>query len=183
MTISNEYKLINPYIEGSFKTNIKSKNAARAGKKFYKNLSKHFSNNLDEYYFTIQDTKSGLLSHFQVKEKVDTNKFSMERNSVIDINLKFKMFSGGFPDEINNKLVNTVNGLIEQSGGFIDFSDSSDDELFNNTLPITRYVYFHMPYYKLVGLTAIDAARLYIPCFHYPILPVTEIRVDFYRWF
>ena len=53
----NTYRLINPHIKGEFKTSLKSKNSIEAGKKFYKNLSEHFNNNIPEFYFTIQKLK------------------------------------------------------------------------------------------------------------------------------
>ena len=69
--MSNTYKLVNPYIKGEFKTKLKTKNSIDAAKKFYKNLSEHFNNNVPRYYFTIQKGSSGKgkYYHFEVREK------------------------------------------------------------------------------------------------------------------
>jgi len=37
--MSNTYTLINPHIEGNFKTKIKAKNSVLAAEQFYNNLS------------------------------------------------------------------------------------------------------------------------------------------------
>ncbi len=69
--MSNKYKLVNPYIKGEFETKIDAKNSLEAAKKFYNNLSEHFSNGVPNFYFTIQKGGSGKgkFYHFQVKEK------------------------------------------------------------------------------------------------------------------
>ena len=53
----NTYKLINPYIKGTFESKLEANNSIEAAKTFYKNLSEHFNNNVPKFYFTIQDTK------------------------------------------------------------------------------------------------------------------------------
>ncbi len=69
--MSNNYKLVNPYIKGEFETKLTAKNSLEAAKTFYKNLSEHFSNNVPKFYFTIQKGGSGKgkFYHFEVKEK------------------------------------------------------------------------------------------------------------------
>jgi len=75
--MSNTYKLVNPYIKGDgFETKIGAKNSLEAAKSFYKSLSEHMSNNVPQFYFTIQKGggKKGKFYHFLVKEKkVDDN--------------------------------------------------------------------------------------------------------------
>lgn len=66
----NSYILVNPQVEGTFKSKIKSTNSLAAANTFYKNLSEHFSNSVPEFYFSIQKGSSGdgKLYHFKVKE-------------------------------------------------------------------------------------------------------------------
>ena len=45
----NTYKLVNPYVKGEFKKNIKAKNSIEAAKIFYKNLSEHFNNSIPKF--------------------------------------------------------------------------------------------------------------------------------------
>ena len=67
----NSYKLVNPYVKGEFKKNIKAKNSIEAAKVFYKNLSEHFNNSIPKFYFSIQKGGSGKgkYYHFEVQEK------------------------------------------------------------------------------------------------------------------
>ena len=52
--MANTYVLVNPHINGSVETKIKADNSLQAAKKAYKNVSKHFNNNIPKFYFTLQ---------------------------------------------------------------------------------------------------------------------------------
>lgn len=66
----NSYVLVNPNIEGKFKSKIKAKNSLEASHIFYKNLSEHFNNSVPSFHFTIQKgtSRKGAFYHFEVKE-------------------------------------------------------------------------------------------------------------------
>jgi translation initiation factor 6 (eIF-6) len=50
----NSYVLVNPHIEGNFKSKIKARNSNEAANIFYKNLSEHFNNFVPKFNFSIQ---------------------------------------------------------------------------------------------------------------------------------
>ncbi len=189
MSSKNAYRLINPYIEGSIDTVVNSKNSSGAGRKLYKIISNQFTNHVDDFYMTIQNAETKELSHFKIGEKRD--------GGTIDYNL-IKLDEHFSPD-IEKKLVANVDKLSKQSGGrhhkhrsYDDDDDSSSDSDSDSdyrgyygyqTQPISRFVYFYLPYYKLnaVGLSPIDASRIFMPMFGLPINPSLEIRFDLYR--
>ena len=72
--MANTYTLVNPHISGSVDTKIKADNSLQAAKKAYKNLAKHFNNNIPKFYFTIQKGSAGKYYHFEVKEKKEEEK-------------------------------------------------------------------------------------------------------------
>lgn len=71
----NTYVLVNPHIEGDFKSKIKARNSNEAGNLFYKSLSEHFNNSVPKFHFTIQKGSSGegKYYHFEVKENRQDN--------------------------------------------------------------------------------------------------------------
>jgi hypothetical protein len=107
----NNYRLVNPHIEGELKTTLKSANSMNAAKTFYKNLSEHFNNNIPSFYFTIQKGTSGngKYYHFVVKESKNKNEvdFKVEPYVISDNNL-----TEGF-----KKRLDTFKSKFEQAGG------------------------------------------------------------------
>jgi hypothetical protein len=72
--MSNTYRLVNPHIEGEFNESTKANNSMIAAKKFYKNLSQHFNNNIPKFYFTIQKGTSGKGKYYHFQSKENRNK-------------------------------------------------------------------------------------------------------------
>jgi hypothetical protein len=181
MTSKNAYRLINPYIEGSIDTVVDSKNSFGAGKRLYKAISDHFTNHVDDFYMTIQNAETKELSHFKINEKRD--------GKTIDFNLV--KLDDKFAPDIEKKLVANVDKLTKQSGGGFDDDSSSSDsdsdyrEYNIYQQPISRFVYFYLPYYKLnaIGLSPLDASRIFMPMFGLPVNPTLEVRFDLYRYF
>jgi len=110
--MSNSYTLVNPFIQGDFKSTIKAKNSILAAKSFYKNLSEHFNNSIPKFYFSIQKGGSGngKYYHFIVKEKKEKND-----------EVKFNVESYDLPKEeainIFKKNLSTFKNKFEQAGG------------------------------------------------------------------
>lgn len=190
MPEKDAYRLINPYIEGSFNTVVHASNSFSGGKKIYKNLSSFFKNQVDNFYMTIQNIETKDLSHFVVNEKNGKDGA---------IGYVITKFDGKMSPDLEKKLLNTIDKTSKQSGGkhrrhrlldddsSSDSSSSSDDTNYFRfrPQPITRFTYFYLPYYKLnmVGLSPIDMARFYLPIFSFPVNPSIEVRFDFYRGF
>ncbi|AGF85435.1 hypothetical protein QJ854_gp347 [Moumouvirus goulette] len=182
MPEKNTYRLLNPYIEGTMDTVVKARNSFSAGKKLYNTISNYFTNHVDDFYMTLQNVETGQLSHFKIGERRD-------ENGAVDFEM-IKLDKNFTPD-LEKQLINNVNKIDKQSGGRknIDDSDtefSSESECFRFPLqPITKFIYFYLPYYKLnlVGLNPLDIARIFMPTFGFIYNPSIEIRFDLYRYF
>jgi len=78
-----EYILVNPVIGGSLKTSFSGKNNLEAANKAYVAVSEYFNNNVPEFYFTLQESKSNKTiigggkasdyKHYLVKERKKNN--------------------------------------------------------------------------------------------------------------
>ncbi|ANB50505.1 hypothetical protein [Powai lake megavirus] len=182
MSEKNTYRLLNPYIEGTVDTVVKSRNSFSAGKKLYNSISNYFTNHVDDFYMTLQNVETGQLSHFKIGEKRDENG---------DVNFEMNKLEKNFTPELEKQLITSVKKIDKQTGGKKHYNDSDDSsseesECFKFPLqPITKFIYFYMPYYKLnlVGLSPIDMARIFMPTFGFTYNPSLEIRFDLYKYF
>lgn len=184
----NTYRLINPYIEGSLDTIVHSKNAYRAGIKAYTRLSDYFTNHVENLNMTIMNVETKQLNHYSIKEKREGDAIDFSIVSIPD----------NLPQKTEADLINNINKMEKQSGGKKkkhrsrddDSSDSSssssDSSSFSsdyfNVLPITKFVYFHLPYYKLINISPIDRNKLFLPIFTLPLTPTIEINLDLYKF-
>jgi hypothetical protein len=179
----NTYRLVNPYIEGSFNKITHAKSTLSGGKKFYSSLSNFFSSPVREHFISIQNVQTKELTHFRINEK------KMKNNKVewtISI-LNNDQIKGGNSD---SDLIQQIDSLEKknQKGGDNDQSDSessesnssSDSELEQNIRPIKyispikRYIYFPLPFQQ--RLCKFNC--LYVPTFSLPVPPTVEIRLD-----
>lgn len=188
MTTKNAYRLINPYMEGSIDTVIRARNSFSAGKKIYNTISNYFTNHLDDFYMTIQNVETKELSHFKIGEKRSNDK-SMVDYTIIKMDKQF-------PNELENKLIDNIAKLEKQQGGkhkneddssssSSSSSDSDSDHWNIPVQPVSKFIYFYLPYYKLhaYGITPLDAARIFLPTFGLAVNPSMEIRFDLYKYF
>ena len=182
--MSNNYVLVNPYVQGEFKNTIKAKNSIEAAREFYKGLSEHFNNAVPKFYFTIQKGGSGKgkYYHFKVKEQRKKNNVSFTLES-------YDILGEANIDAFSNRLNNFKN-KIAQSGGkkkgkkskvsyessnFDSDSESSNDYKRINTLVTTidqpiYYWWYDPSIYKL--------ETYYIPTFYAYVTPVIEIVLN-----
>ena len=200
MSNKNAYRLINPHIEGSINTVVNSRNAFGAGKKLYNTISTHFTNQVDDFYMTVQNVENSELSHFKIEE-------TRGENGVVDFNL-IKL-DKNFDDKLEKKLIRNVEELNKQSqsGGrhrhgrshhrsrrdddspSSSSSSSSSSDYYNKfnyfpIQPISHFTYFYLPYYKLYlsGISPLDSARIFMPMFGLPVNPSLEVRFDLYNF-
>lgn len=190
MSTKNTYRLLNPYIEGSINTVINADNSFSAGKKIYKTISNFFTNHVDDFYMTLQNLETKNLTHFKIGEKKGENGF---------VDYYIIKLDGNFSKELEKKLINNVEKLMQQNGGShekkndddddndspSESSSSSEKKYYQYVMqPISKFIYFTLPYYKLqlIGLTPYDISRIYLPMFSLPINPSLEIRFDLYRY-
>jgi hypothetical protein len=188
MSAKNAYLLINPYIEGSLDTVVRAKNSFSAGKKLYNTISNYFTNQVDNFYMTVQNLETKDLSHFKIGEKRDENN---------TVNFNLAKLDDRFNPDLEKKLITSIEKLSKQSGGKHHHRNRKEDDESSSSSsssseerdffkfapqPITRFTYFYLPYYKLVGLNPLDASRIFLPMFNLPINPSLEIRFDLYRY-
>jgi len=177
------YKLVNPHIEGTFKKSITASSPDNAAKSVWENLSKHFTNNVPKFAFSIENS-DGQLYHYQVAEK-------LEKDNTVNYKLKRLNVSS----EKSNKLKSSLNKLEEQIGGKHkkkddDSSSSSDSDsvsseyygtdilqkirlqrLLNKNSPIVYWWYDPYVY---------DMTYFYTPTFVSTVTPYTVISTTVY---
>lgn len=172
----------------------------------YHFIIKESKNNDDTTSVTyeIQELKGGFSSEInnsimkQDKQKVSKHEKSLDSSSLSSSDEDNTENKSGSEEEINSnssseeerKEGNKYNlpSNEEQTGGkhkkkkYDDSSSSSssDDEHYNNFLPIRKYVYYNLPYHKIYGLGYLDASRLVLPVFSFPVSPVYEILLELY---
>lgn len=187
MSSKNAYRLINPYIEGSLDTVVRASNSFSAGKKLYKTISDYFTNQVDDFYMTVQNVESKELSHFKIGEV-------RGENGMVDF--KLAKLDDRFAPDLEKKLLSNVDKMSKQSGGRHRHRHQRDDDTTTESSsedsdylkipiqPISKFVYFYLPYYKLnaVGMSPLDTSRIFMPMFSLPINPSLEIRFDLYRY-
>jgi hypothetical protein len=182
----NTYVLVNPHIEGQFKSKLKAKNSNEAANLFYKNLSEHFNNSVPKFHFTVQKGSSGegKFYHFEVKEEREDN----------EVNFKIRPYTVQGEDDalerFQNKLENFKNKMNQDGGKknkskkskkskHDDSDDSSDFDVSDTniyrraktylpTQPI--YYWWYDPY-----LYRLDS--LYIPTFYSYVTPYIELSL------
>lgn len=190
MTSKNTYRLVNPYIEGTMDQHVKASNSFNAGKKLYKQLSQHFTTHVKNFFMTLQKMDTNELYHFKINEQRGGD----------EVDFSIEQIPGAFKSDVDDELLQQISKLDNQSGGrkhkkkhhFDDDdddddsdSDSDSDEYINYLYmrqPITRFIYYYLPYYRIVGMNPIDASRIYVPLFGFPQSPNVEVRLDFYRF-
>ena len=187
------YRLVNPYIEGSFKTIVKAKNPSSAARYLYKNLSNMFTNHVKNFNFAIQNIETKGIIHFNVREQ------SKKGGSAIDFAIR-KIPSDTISNETNDNLIKQIDDLesFDQDGGrpreYYDDDDSefstsaeTESEYFREGMviqPITKFTYFYLPYIptvqtiKFVGINANDLNSLFMPTFSYPLRPIIQLRFE-----
>lgn len=182
------YRLINPYVEGSMDKIFKASDSFKAGKKAYREISKYFTNSVQTMNMVLQNVQSKELSHFHITEK---------RGNDDSIDYGIVQLRDSVPADIEKQLINNVSKLEKQSGGkrhhhrdedddssSSSDSDNSESEYYrrrSEIYPVSKFVYFHLPYVKYTGLSPNDY-RLFMPVFSWPISPTVEIRLDLYKY-
>jgi hypothetical protein len=181
----NSYVLVNPYIEGDFKKDIKAKNSMEASKAFYKNLSEHFNNSVPKFYFTIQKGKSGdgKYYNFEVVEKRDGDEVSFSIKPYKSSNIKDM-------SRFNEKLSDFKNKFAQAGGkkhkhgkhkkrddSDSDSISSTDSEDFYRTarsyVPVVNQPFYYWWYDPYVY----NLNSLWIPTFYSYVQPYIEISI------
>jgi len=181
----NSYVLVNPHIEGNFKSKIKARNSNEAANIFYKNLSEHFNNFVPRFNFSIQKGSSGngKYYHFEVKEKMEDKEVSFKVKQ-IDINGESEVISS-----FKNKLEN-FKAKMNQDGGKKKkskkskkhMSDDSDSDLDDSSEDFYRRARSYVPatqpiYYWWYDPYVYRLDSVYIPTFYSYVKPYIELSL------
>ena len=180
----NSYVLVNPHIEGNFKSKIKAKNSNEAANIFYKNLSEHFNNFVPKFHFSIQKGSSGdgKYYHFQVKETIQDKEVTFKVKPMTiqgedDVISSFKNKLENFKAKLNQdggkkKSKKSKKHVVDDSDS--DFDDSSDDfyRRAKSYMPATQPIYYwwYDPF-----LYRLDS--VYVPTFYAYVRPYIELSV------
>jgi hypothetical protein len=175
------YLLINPYMEGNFKTTYKANSALKAATKFYKEFDSIVSNSLSNYGFSLYNTDSKEIHNFYVTEdyKPKQQKVNYELREVDTLDST---------KGTGKKLYQKYMEQKKMSGGKDSDSSSSDSDSdsFDDypNMPIRRYFYNYLPYptVNLHGLTPNDLLQLmkqyYTPSFIFEYSPIIVASFD-----
>ena len=165
------YQLINPYIEGDFKTAYDGKSPIDAGEKAWVNLSRYLTGNVPKFAFTMERTSDHKHFHFVVKENVEGDNVSF---SVKKVDVKV-------PKEGLQAFKKKVSSLRDQSGGKkkddSSSSSDSDSELYKK---IMKHKYNHMSqpilyWWYTPYLYDVTLGSVYMPNFTIPLSPYVEL--------
>ncbi|CAH6421781.1 Hypothetical protein KVN_LOCUS467 [uncultured virus] len=190
----NEYKLVNPFIQGNFTNIFKGSEPLEAAQNVWKTLSGYFTNNLPKFAFSLQNAKDKTLSHFLVQEKIKDDNVNYE---ISEINQPFsKTEEDAFINKLNDLQQETIKGGRRRRRYRNSYDDEDDDEdddfddldedydkkklkkmynkikyqnLIKTNQPIIHWWYNPL-LYKLPSV--------YIPTFIAPISPYVEIQLS-----
>lgn len=186
--MSNTYRLVNPYIEGDFKNKLKDTNSINAARKFYKNLSQHFNNNIPKFYFTIQKGNSGKgkYYHFVVKEtkEGDDVKFNIEpyvvsnnEENISSFETRLAAFKSKFAQaggKKGKKASRKGSKKSKKESPKIDDSDLDSSEEFYRKAQTYRPVVAPPLYYWWYDPQVYNLQSVFIPTFYSYVTPFME---------
>jgi len=185
MSSKNAYHLINPLIIGSQNKIVHARNPRKAGKLIYNQLSEYFTNHMEEFFITVMNVETKDLNHFRIKEKRNDNA----------VDFFMEVLPGKMSSEVESALIKKTTEIgkaHKQSGGkprhksdsddsSDSSSDSSDGAIYITPFPITKFIYFYLPYYKLIGISPTDFTKVFMPTISLPLSPVIEMNFDIYK--
>lgn len=186
MPKKESYTLLNPKINGSFKSTIRTENPMDAAHIFYENITQNVGNSIKRM-FMIVGGKRGDMHHFCITEKISGGGRG-EPKAKFDIYEINPAFTESYQQELSDVLLGKQTAK-KQSGGKkrhskhrkddsdsddsdsdIDFSDSDSDSERDRRryVPyISDYIYYAIRYptIKAIGLTQRDMRNFFLPSF------------------
>lgn len=175
-----QYKLVNPTIIGSLNTTVKTNSPDSAMKQLWENLSEHLVGNVPNLLVTIREEGTKNLFHYNIKEKVNSEKNAEISYDKIDVKLSTKE-RDSFLKEINRVSTQHGSGDKKKRNRYDDDdSDSSESESedeyykfmkFRKNTPISMY------WYTPVVYASTGTLKVYTPVWRYPIVPYNEIWI------
>lgn len=179
-----KYTLVNPKISGpEAVTSVKSDDPYKAGRNMYTKMAWYFTNRINRAYLTVKD-KHGELYHMRVEEEEKDDRPELVSLTVTplvgDVSEEGEL-SGGDPS-LSDSLAHLLD-IVDSEDDSDSDSDSDDYENYEKRpkefyLPITNYIYYDLPYYRL-DPTITKLTKNYswtMPNFYHRQVPKIQIR-------
>jgi hypothetical protein len=188
----NSYRLVNPHIEGNFKSLVKAQNSQKAAENFYKDISSHFNNSVREFNFSIQkgSSGSGKMFHFKVKEHRKKNevdysiiplKIRGEEEHVSKFKEKLNNFKQKFDSQEGGKKKTKKSKSKSKDSSSSDSDSDSDSELTEQYYKrAKKYIANNQPiYYWWYDPYLYNLSTLYLPTFYSYVTPYIELSLSY----
>ena len=170
----SNYKLINPFIEGTIVTTFTAQNQLEAACSAWETLSKYITNTVPKFAFTLKNSNDGSLSHFIVKETLRGGKSADYKIKELDLNL-----SKDTVKQFEKRL--TLKGGKKHKK-HEDKDDEDDDSSSSSSSEEFSAIKLHKMYTKAQPITywwydpiIYEIESVYIPTFVAPLLPYIEV--------
>jgi hypothetical protein len=186
--MANLYVLVNPYIQGEFKNEIKANNSNEAAHLFYKNLSEHFNNAVPKFFFTIQKGGSGngKYYHFQSKEKRKKDEvtftiksYKIQGENMTNFTNKLTTFKSKFSQAGGKKSSKKNSKKSKKDSSESDSDSDSDSDTYykkvNTYIPVVNQPIYYWWYDPLIY----NINSVFIPTFYAYVTPVIELSYGF----
>lgn len=166
------YILVNPRLSGSQIKSSKKNSSAAAGD-IWEKLSSNIINYTPKFYFTIQEAGSSKLSHFVIKESVETENNGDKKK----VKYNLKEFKSKKID--NNSLINEINQeggkkhKYDESSSTSSSSSSSSSELIFTFPTGKTHKDMILTYYP----TVYGVPNVVLPTFVSSFVPFTNIKL------
>lgn len=173
----SNYKLINPYIEGTLVTTFTAPSQLDAACSAWEAISKYVTNTVPKFPFTLKNVNDGTLSHFIVKESLRGGKSADYKIKQLDLTLSkdiTKQFEKRLAMKGGKKHKKDRKEGDEDDNSSSSSSSSSSEEfsaiklhkMYTKAQPITYWWYDPIVY---------EIESVYIPTFVAPLLPYIEV--------
>lgn len=132
------YKLVNPYIEGSLNTTFSGKNIMSVANDVWKKLSKYMTNEVPKFAFTLEESGTGKLRHFKVNEQLSGGGNSANYN-ITEMKVDSKK-----EKQFRNNKKKASNPMLK--GGKKDKDEDDDDDSSTSSSDIFSAIKLHKLY-------------------------------------
>lgn len=192
------YKLVNPYIDGSMNISFEGENGIDAANKAWDTISENLTNNVPKFAFSLEKVNDGTLQHFVVSEMLSGNKdvsFSIDELSLGMTPIQEQVFKKLITESAEKR-----NSIQKQNGGYrrryedddssVSSSSSStsseEKELYNKLRYMKIEADSHKPVKKITywwyNPTVYKLNNLYIPTFKVPLSPYVQLNTNSSYW-
>ena len=167
-----KYRLLNPYIKGSFNTTFSGDTPVDAAQTTWNELSTLFTNNVPRFGFTLENVKDNSVHNFVVKESV--------KNDMVDY--KIKQLNSKVPKKQLQQIKKCHNNIDNMKGGSkkkskYNDSEDEDEELKElwESIKAQKKRNKGVVYYWWYNPLIYRFDSFYLPTFATPVSPYVEI--------